>query len=1452
MTSSFFGQLEQAGGFLGGGSEQTRVGISGPSSLVAPFYAKAIGKPILDVEAEMSEGLTPLLYSEASQIANDLSSTTATNAINTGIENQTLTVDQITELSEGLIFEDHVAPDIAAMIADNPEMNKKTQRALERAIAAERMIADRIEVEGGIWAGLGRFGDAVLSSVVRNISEVLPGEQGGGSTLIALAEEASSLLSKDMPKEQFEEEFSAILDRVNDLGYFTDENPFILGEFIELAKEGGVGTKADWTKFFQVADIASLGTGTLAKLTFSTAARTPKLLTALRGSTSAKETILEAARSGMDTPMLQTGLDNGMIRINNEMFSHPTMEVMRSLEAENEALKVVKKASWGSRVDPDILEAQKATILASVEELNKTYARNSIDYGIRQGSDGSIFGSAVLGKSSTGGAQPYVTRRGAENLANIVGGEVFEVSEGGTTKYVVLREWDISTAGLADPTDLDAVAGGPMSAVMSTTARTSPYMDALLKQGEMQTARVNRILAKKYQSVRRKITKDLRVFGLKLREGEEGKVNHILMELQSDPNFSMRKEPYSRQEFASRFEELYGKEPRKEVLDFYEETVRLNDVDYHIQASALRQEAVDNGETMLKLGETWFRSKPVTGLADDTPIYYADSSKMQKLSDFKEGTIIYEVMDAAYKVGDKNIRYVAANKPITRRLYNTDVLAYNAGGHRRYTDVTGMFLKQNRDDLVAAGGIPMPRKPITFMAVRTEREAMEVADSWNNIAKAVRDGSDDIDGVIQANNKWNLNIETYDDLVKFADTHGLDIKADINFAPDGEPLIGEASQSIAQKFAGSSTVGEQFRKNFRDSRSRGSAPLIGYGGENLNILEPSKAINRGFTRTLTQRGDSNYLFNAINGWLKAAKKNDAILNADEIAGLGPKQAMMKAELRTGTKAGKALATERDTIKRRMSTMSAQVAAERSIMRSFADFLYEKDKKKMAQMADWASGKDPAGFMRALAFHTKLGLFAIDQIYVQASQMINVIGITQATLGVDGAIRGALGAAPLRLSLIEEMPKASRQRIANLQAAFTGIDPQDFLDLSDWVRRTGRNVVDHTVVEENNLGVFARGNRVLNAGQAPFNEGELIARMSAATTSFLERKAKYKVVDLTDERTTRELIQRQDILTASMTSSSSAPWQRSLWAVPLQFTTYHVRMMEQIFTNRILTPKERVRLGMTHFLAYGAAGVPAVGFIQDRLAHNEQIDPNNPMYDVVRYGAMDAILSTITGADTALSTRLAAGEGLFDLFYDLQDKGVLEFAAGPSGQIAIDSAKAFNSLMKNVFTTGGFDHLSYDWNRLARNVTGYNRAHTAWTLARYDAYYSRKTEAAQAEGLPTPEKLAVMMGIPLKDQHALWAEVGNIMLDDKGLDRQLTEIKRLETIALRLIEQGDNEGASEIIADMGAQLEVLTPSERAKAMQWLRRHMDIHETVVRRLMEDGKTQMPNYLMELING
>lgn len=1442
MVSSFFEQAEELSSYFFEEEEQQYVNpIVGPDSVVTPYYSAALGKPQAQITNDLESGLASVLYADANSKANDLNTTASETAIATGLQNQDLTLERIQELSKGLMFENFVAPDIASMIADSPEYTAIERRALERAVAAERLIAERIDGPNSFWGGLGYFADSVTSSFAHNILG-LTGLDAfeGGSQLVELAQEAADLLTIDLTKEEFQEKFSSILDRVNDSGFFTEENPFILGEFISLVQEGGRGFKSELTKVFQVLDVITAAASPAVIRTTVGLANAPRILTKLSSIRSAEKAITEALSNGVSNPMTIIGQESGLVRQGTEMFSHPSLEVMRQLETENQALTFIKNSNFGPRIDPNIVESKRAEWISDTKERNATYDRNTLDYSVREGPSGILYGSAVIGKHATGGPVPYITVVGAQRMADKIGGEVLPIIEAGRTKYVVVKDYDIPTQGLSEATDLNQVANGLLSSIMSTTARTTVNLDSMIKQGEQQVARVLNRLGKNYNKAGRKISR-----------GERDRVNGVLYELQSDPNFSHRVEPYNPSEFAIRYEEKFGEEASQDVINFYKSVQEINDVDYYINADIILKEAIDNNETMLKLDNSWWRSRKTTSVDEDAIVYDVDTGKLQRKSDLDPNTVIYEIKDAAYKVGEEgNVRYVTAAKPTTRRLYHTDVMPYNAGGHRKYTDVLDIYIKQDSGVLKLAGGGEMHGKPITIMAVRTEKEAADVVTSWNNIIEALNNGGD-VGATILRNNAWNPNIEDIADLQRFASDHGLDLTKPLKAAPDNEPAIGDAAREAgARAFAGSSTVGQAFRNSLMASRTRGKAPLIGYGGEVLNTMDPTKAIERGFAQTVTRYGDANYNYNAINGWFKAAKANDAILNADEIAKYHPKRALFEAKLRN-TEAGRALESERKTIQRRMSGITAQVASERRIMRSFADWLYDKDKKKLAKMADWSSTKDPAGFFRALAFHTKLGLGAIDQVYVQASQLINVVGITSDTLGYAGAIRGALGAFPLRIALIEDLPAGVIERVAKIQAGFTSIPAEDFIKLSEWIKSTGRNVVDKTIVEQNNVAVFARGKNILDYGQTFFNEGELLARLSAATSNLLERQAKYGMEDIFDPIVTRQMIQRQDVLTASMTSASAAPWQRSLLAVPLQFTTYHVRMVEQLFTDNILTKSERIRLAATHAFMYGSAGIPLAGVVQDRMGYTGTVDPNNPVYDVVRYGALDAILSTISGSDTALSGRLAVGEGLFDLYKSLQDKNLMEFAGGPAGSISFEVVKAFVSMNKNIFA-GDFDHLSYDWNRMARNITSYNRAYNFSMAQMYGAYYSRKTEERQAENLTTPEAFALMLGIPLKEQEALWVGVANTMLDDAFLDARTKEILRLEEIANKRLEVEDYEGAEHFFNDIGAELELLPLSAREKVMQRLSKNLTIQDTMTRSLFKRGRVDFANYLQELTNG
>jgi hypothetical protein len=352
----------------------------------------------------------------------------------------------------------------------------------------------------------------------------------------------------------------------------------------------------------------------------------------------------------------------------------------------------------------------------------------------------------------------------------------------------------------------------------------------------------------------------------------------------------------------------------------------------------------------------------------------------------------------------------------------------------------------------------------------------------------------------------------------------------------------------------------------------------------------------------------------------------------------------------------------------------------------------------------------------------------------------------------------------------------------------------------------------------------------------------MARLGAATNNLKERRLLYPNEDIFNDKTTDAMIRRQDVLAASMTSASAAPWQKNMAAIPLQFTTYHIRMTEQLFSEGILSKKEKAGLMITHLLAWGAAAVPGVGYVMDKMAHEGTIESNNRQFDMIRLGAIDAILTEMTGEETAVSTRLAVGEGLFDLVTTKGEETMIEVAIGPSGAIIKDSIWAAWKMGTNLASNGNFDQAGYDWNRFARNITSYNRAYNLWMATNYGINTSRKSEGVTIDDMSVMDGILKGLGVPLAEEHLLWTTIGFNQMDKKHLQTTAKEIQRLDRLASRALKDGDKETFGNLMEDIGAIKSVLSPSQRETIDRYTRDTLTIHKNVFLNLLKEGKADI----------
>jgi hypothetical protein len=1283
------------------------------TEVLSDYYSTALDKPREEVIRDLQSNFYPMLREEASRKADATSEASFSNAIaNILVDqpNNEEAIRQINDLRQNLTFGNYIAPDVAAILSQDNEMSAIQKSLIERVIAADRILQAKVsESSEGITATVGYFVDAALSSLVQSplggLAEVTGiGDETfeGAGQLIELAQETANLLFQDVSAEEFERRFTEVLDRVADAGLFSQSNPMFVADFIALVQEYGVGNEARWQRAMQVLDIVEptlyldIARGSYRGI--GAALAMPTTISKIGSSFKAKDLLVTAVEGGARQELSAANTAVAAMspaRIDRGYFSGPELATMRELEVNNAALAFIKESNWGSMVDPVIVEARRQEFITETREALAGYPRHELNYDIYTDPMSNLVGVGYFG---TRNGTPYLARKGAEDFAAKVGGEVVEQLHEGKTKYVVKREYLIPTEGLADETNVADLASSVLASILSTTARTTKDLDAMIKRGESQSVRVMKELGNSYSKVRRKVKRQ-----------EIVNVDTLFRQLRDDPSENWRREPLTRDEFEVLYYRKYQVEPRPEVVDYFVALRDLSDVDYFINADALLKQAANEREVMVELDGAWYRARPAKQLDADDPVFIVGDSSLSKYSDLDpERAVIYELKDAAYSPGSVgNVLYVVNDTFKTRRLHHTDVLGYNVGGHRKYMEPWEFYIKQDDRKIKLAGGKEVNSKPLTFMAVRTEAEAVAVKTQFNNIVAAIKEGFSDtkLTRVVRENNAWNTSIENIDQFRRFTEERGLDPTKEINFGGDAEPLRGA--------FAGENTLGDSFYSGLNASKRRGSRPLLGFGGDELESLDPSAAIQRGFTQTVSKRGEMNYLFNAVTGWLKAAEKAGVITNQADLIGMSPVSKLRNAKLSKVGETAQALLNDKNTILYRMSAATPTQQMESRAMRRMANFVYGKGSKKIAKAIDWAVDKDPIGFLRWVAFTAKLGMFAVEQVWVQSSQLLNAVAITSRNLGVAEATRGMLGVTPLAISLIKGIPDSALNHIAKTQAPFTGISPDEFLALRRWIEQTGRNVVNRTAIEENNPAGALTGNKFFEYGQVFFNMGETFARLGAASMNFKEWRKAYPnapVEDIFSDAVTNRMIHRQDVLTASMTAASAAPWQRSALALPFQFTTFHVRMMEQIFGNRILDSQERVRAALGQVILYGAAGVPAAGFVMDRMGYQEQLDVNDPLYKVVRYGALDAVVSGLTKEETVLASRLAVGEGLFDLLTDLKNEAIWEVAVGPGGTITYDFTTAMASMMKNIFR-GEFDYVSYDWKRFARNITSYDRAYS---------------------------------------------------------------------------------------------------------------------------------------------
>lgn len=377
---------------------------------------------------------------------------------------------------------------------------------------------------------------------------------------------------------------------------------------------------------------------------------------------------------------------------------------------------------------------------------------------------------------------------------------------------------------------------------------------------------------------------------------------------------------------------------------------------------------------------------------------------------------------------------------------------------------------------------------------------------------------------------------------------------------------------------------------------------------------------------------------------------------------------------------------------------------------------------------------PDIFLKSMGYHFKMGLFNPKQLFTQASEILKIAMVSP--------VHGPQAARQLivnRMALLSENDNVLRG-LADRFGKLMGVDKQDWLAQIDAFKRSGFSIVAHdqgyldSVAATQGNGIFGK---VLDAGQTPFREGELIARNLAYSTAWREFKQANpgKAIDRYAESA---ILQRAKDLTNNMGRDSAAAWQRGNVGIVTQFFGYHARFMEQMWDGGIFSSgrklsaaeKWRTIFGMSalYGVPMGATGVvgviPVKEVIKDWMAQTGQLqDKDETAPNAFLDGILPVMIHSMTGSNVDLSNSF--GPSGIPTFYELynNDKTWTEILAGASGGILADTAMKALGGTANVIADladidtekGSFKLLANDLLEPLQNITTVDSTVKLWQI-----------------------------------------------------------------------------------------------------------------------------------------
>jgi len=464
---------------------------------------------------------------------------------------------------------------------------------------------------------------------------------------------------------------------------------------------------------------------------------------------------------------------------------------------------------------------------------------------------------------------------------------------------------------------------------------------------------------------------------------------------------------------------------------------------------------------------------------------------------------------------------------------------------------------------------------------------------------------------------------------------------------DGTRHGSDARQNQIQ-YTGQRDAYEIFTINDKGTRHN---PLYSY--DPATLVDPIPSMNRAMQRITNSSLLDDYKTYSVERWINEAK-NYLDAPPSEIAH-APFWHFNNTKLTSATPVDikSRLLSNQFKIKQLMGTPSWLDTTLQGISQKLADVGYDKFGPGKIHLApQWMFDRitDAPSFLRAVAYHSAIGMFALPQFLVQNMTYVTILGLAGAKYAVPGT-KGAFLHQLSRMNpgMIDKLDEIAAKQLIPGTSRWK---PGEWKEANELLRQTGFQHVGYENamqdVRYSPKVIESAWGQFLDLGQTFFKEGEKNARYGAWYTAFREFRDSNPTGRLT-EANKRTIFERAELLSGNMSQASKSILQRGPGAFPTQFLAYNMRLAE-LFTGKRITAEERIRLLYTFGALYGAggaaglAGFPLGDYFRKTAISNGYIVGDSYINTLIGEGIPSVMIAMATGGgDMRKGTFLNFGQ-----------------------------------------------------------------------------------------------------------------------------------------------------------------------------------------------------------------